>query len=57
MKMDDQNKKYLEEIYSGKVKINDPFYADEVSLEQQDNRTLKPKNNEKLVLEKYEPQA
>ena len=53
--MDDQNKKYLEEIYSGKVKINDPFYADEVGLEQQDNRTLKPKSNENLVLEKYEP--
>ena len=31
-KMDDNNKKYIEEIYSGKVKMKDPFYADEVHL-------------------------
>jgi hypothetical protein len=27
-KMDVNNKKYLEEIYSGKIKMKDPYYAD-----------------------------
>jgi hypothetical protein len=55
--MDYNNKKFLENIYQGKVQLNDPYYADQVTLEQpQAHNTLKPKKTEKLVLQEYRPE-
>ena len=55
--MDYNNKKFLEDIYHGKVQIKDPYYADEVTLEQpHSHNTLKPKKAEKLVLQEYRPE-
>lgn len=48
--MDTNNKKYLEDIYQGKVQINDPYYADEVKLQQNNINVLRPKANEQLVV-------
>lgn len=56
-KMDYNNKKFLEDIYHGKVQIKDPYYADQVILQQaQTHNTLKPKKAEKLVLQEYRPE-
>lgn len=49
--MESNNKKYLEDIYGGKVKVKDPYYADEVTMEQREMHSLKPRNSEKLILE------
>ena len=32
--MSQNNKKYLNNLYEGKVKVKDPYYADEIKLEQ-----------------------
>lgn len=55
-KMDASNKEYLAGIYQGKVKVKDPYYADEVKLEQKEINSLKPKRNENLVLQEYQPE-
>jgi len=44
-KMDYNNKKYLGEIYQGKVQVKDPYYADEVRLEQREVHSLRPRKN------------
>jgi hypothetical protein len=54
--MNYHNKKYLGEgVYEGKVKMKDPYYADEVKLEQNAN-SLKPKKEERLVLKEFRPE-
>ncbi|CAM6000217.1 unnamed protein product [Sphagnum balticum] len=51
-KGDYNNKKYLENVYGGKIQLKDPYYADEVKLEQKG--ALRPRPQENLVLEEYE---
>ncbi len=41
--MDAHNKKFLNEIYSGKIEMKDPYYADNTRLVQQPNDILRPK--------------
>jgi hypothetical protein len=55
--MDYNNKKFLEDIYHGKVHLKDPYYADQVALQQPQGRNiLRPKKEEKLVLQEYRPE-